>query len=98
MGTPLAVRFAFFWNRHSMRGRAAIPRFVGRHLVGERQVFIKTATGAKLSVDLNNLDTYATIYNQGGRWDSHIMRACQSLLRQGDVFYDIGSNTGIFAI
>src|SRR5450756_2354379 len=99
MTTPLAIRLAFLWNKYSPRGRSALPRFVGRHLAGkQRQVFIKTAAGAKLSVDLSNLDTYATIYNQGGMWDAHIMRVCQGLLQQGDVFYDIGSNTGIFAI
>jgi FkbM family methyltransferase len=98
MRIPPAVRLAFFWNKHSPRARSALPRLIGRHLVRKRQVFIKTAAGAKLSVDLHNLDTYATIYNQGGRWDAPLMRACQTLLRDHDVFYDIGSNTGIFAI
>jgi FkbM family methyltransferase len=95
---PILIRGAFFWNKHGLRAKAAVPRFVGRHFAGNQSVFIETASGAKLSVVFNNLDTYAAIYNLGGTWDPHVMRVCQALMRDRDVFYDIGSNTGIFAI
>jgi FkbM family methyltransferase len=95
---PLLIRGAFLWNKHSIRAKSAVPRLIGRYFARKRTVFIDTASGAKLNVDLTNLDTYAWIYNLGGMWDPPVMRACQMLLRDGDVFYDIGSNTGIFAI
>ena len=95
---PILIRCAFLWNKHGFRARAAVPRLIGRHFAGNQPVFIETASGAKLSVDFTNLDTYAAIYNHGGTWDQHVMRVCHELLRDRNVFYDIGSNTGIFAI
>ncbi len=94
---PFLLRAAIWWNRVGVRGRAAIPRFVGR-MWGEQELFISTRHGGRLSVDLANLDVYAYIYNSGGQWDAHVLGSCERLLREGDVFYDIGSNTGLFAI
>ena len=59
---------------------------------------ILTRSGGKLSVDHDNLDVYAHIYNAGGHWDASVMNVCERMLRPGDVYYDIGANTGIFSI
>jgi FkbM family methyltransferase len=94
---PILIRTAFWWNRFGLRGRGAVPRVIGR-LWQEENIFISTQHGGLLSVDASNLDVYASIYNAGGRWDSHVMKTCERVLRSGDVYYDIGSNSGVFAI
>jgi FkbM family methyltransferase len=95
---PVTVRFAFWWAAHGIRGRSAVPRAIGRWQSSDRSLFIKTRHGASLSVDNDNLDTYASIYNNDGCWDANVMTCCGKILRGGDVFYDIGSNTGVFAL
>jgi FkbM family methyltransferase len=95
---PVSVRLAFWWAAHGIRGRSAVARAVGRWQSSDRPLFIKTRSGASLSVDYDNLDTYAPIYNDGGCWDANVMSCCGGILRGGDVFYDIGSNTGLFAL
>lgn len=95
---PVAVRLAFWWAAHGIRGRSAVPRAIGRWQGSERSLLIGTRHGASLSVDYDNLDTYASIYNNGGCWDANVMTCCGKILRDGDVFYDIGSNTGVFAL
>ena len=94
---PATIRTAFWWNRHGFRGKAAIPKALGR-LWGGAGLYILTRSGGKLSVDHRNLDVYAYIYNAGGHWDATVMNMCERLLRPGDVYYDIGANTGIFSI
>ena len=88
---------AIWWNRFGIRGTGAIPRALGRISRCE-DVFISTFHGGLLSVDVSNLDVYACIHNGGGQWDPHVMHTCERMLRPGDVYYDIGSNTGLFAI
>jgi FkbM family methyltransferase len=61
-------------------------------------VYILTRHGGFLSVDPSNLDVFAVIYNAGGEWDSHVMKTCERVLRPGDVYYDIGSNSGVYSI
>jgi FkbM family methyltransferase len=94
---PFPARLAFLWNKYGVRAKSAIPRAIGRS-IGFDDFWILTRSGAKLRVERNNLDVYAWIYNNGGRWDPHVMEACSLLLRRGDVFFDIGANTGLFAI
>jgi FkbM family methyltransferase len=94
---PNIILAAFWWNRFGLRGKSAIPRRVGRIWRG-KDIFIPTRRGGLLSVDMSNLDVYAFIYNAGGQWDSHVMNTCELLLRTGDVYYDIGSNSGVFSI
>lgn len=94
---PMIYRAAFWWNRFGIKGRGTLPRIIGRIWQVE-DLFILTQGGGLLSVDASNLDIYAIIYNADGQWDSNIMQNCRRLLRPGDVFYDIGSNTGIFSI
>ena len=98
---PMSVRLAFWWAAHGFRGRSAVPRAIGRRQSADRAnrpLFINTRHGASLSVDYDNLDTYAPIYNDGGLWDADVMKCCDKILRGGDVFFDIGSNTGLIAL
>ena len=95
---PMSVRAAFWWAAHGFRGRSAVARAVGRRQSADRSLFIHTRSGAALSVDYDNLDTYAPIYNDGGWWDADVMKCCDRILRGGDVFYDIGANTGLIAL
>lgn len=94
---PLFIRAAFWWHRFGIRGKWRIPRAIGRIWQGEN-IFILTRHGGFLSVDTSNLDVYAQIYNSGGQWEHHVMQTCERVLRSGDIYYDIGSNTGIFSI
>src|SRR5437016_13207040 len=98
MGTalPLSARVAFLWNRYGPRGKGAVPRLIGRYCPIS-DFYILTKSGAKLYVENSSLDTYASMYNQGGQWDPHVMRTCERLLHPGDVCYDIESNTGLLA-
>ena len=94
---PLIIRVAIWWNRHGVKGRGAFTRAIGRTWSGG-ELFISTRNGGLLSVDAANLDIYASIYNGGGAWEPHVMNTCARILRPNDVYYDIGSNTGLFAI
>ena len=84
-------------NRAAWWNRKDVPRAIGRLQWGD-EAFISTYSGALLSVDHRNFDVYADIINQDGQWEPHVMEVCRSLLREGDVFYDIGSNSGIFSL
>jgi FkbM family methyltransferase len=94
---PLPLRVAVWWNRKGLRGRGVVPRLLGR-LWDYEDVFIVTRHGGKLSVDMSNFDVYTHIVNSGGQWEAHVMDVCEAMLRPGDTYYDIGSNTGIFAV
>ncbi len=94
---PIIVRAAFWWHRFGIAGKWRIPRAIGRIWQGE-DLFILTSHGGFLSVDAPNLDVYAHIYSKGGQWEQDVMQTCERVLRSGDIFYDIGSNTGIFSI
>jgi FkbM family methyltransferase len=97
LGMPNIIRAAIWWNRVGIKGKGAIPRVLGRIWQGEN-LFISTRHGGLLSVDASNLHVYACIYNSGGQWEPHVMQVCERLLRPGDIYYDIGSNTGLFTI
>jgi FkbM family methyltransferase len=71
---------------------------MGRLAGRNKETYILTRSGAKLSVDYTNLDIYVTVLNNGGCWDKAVMDCCNTLLRPGDVFYDIGANAGVFAL
>src|ERR1700722_12622349 len=94
---PPMIRAAIWWNRYGPKGRGAVARVVGRRWSG-REFFISTRNKGLLSIDAPNLDMYASIFNADGEWEPHVMKTCARVLRPGDVFYDIGSNSGLFAI
>src|SRR5262245_59824225 len=95
---PLLIRAGIWWNAHGIRGRGAVPRAIGRWQSKNRSLFIKSRHGAALSVDYDNLDVYASIYNADGCWDANVMTCCERVLRSGNVLFDIGSNAGVFAL
>ena len=95
---PTLVRLAFLWNRCGFRARGYLPRLIGRKLVRKGEYVIKTKHGAKLVVDLDNLDIYGSIFNSGGEWEPHVARNCRRLLRKNDVFFDIGANAGCISL
>ena len=95
---PLFVRAGFLWNKYGFKGRGHLARVIGRRFVRQGDYIVKTRHGAKLVVDLQNLDIYATIFNSGGEWESHIAKTCQRLLRKSDVFFDIGANAGCISL
>jgi hypothetical protein len=70
---PVLVRAGFMWNKYGVRGRGHLVRLIGRRFVREGDYVVQTRHGAKLIVDLPNLDIYATIFNSGGEWDSPIL-------------------------
>lgn len=94
---PLVIRAAIWWNKFGPKGRGVVPRIAGRLWLGNNR-YISTKHGGMLLIDPRNLDMYAAIYNGGGTWEPHVMGACARVLRPGDVYYDIGSNTGLFSI
>jgi len=83
---PLLTRAAFWWAAHGFRGRGAMPRVIGRWQNPNLPLFIKTRSGATLSVDYNNLDVYANIFNTGGWWDANVMLVCERVLRPPEMF------------
>lgn len=95
---PLLVRLAFFWNRAAPRGRGFVPRQIGKLFKGNVDYIIGTAHGAKLRMDMANLEVYAPIYNAQGRWEPHVAGTCARVLRPGEVFFDIGANAGMVTL
>jgi FkbM family methyltransferase len=95
---PLLVRFGFFWNRVAPRGRGFVPRQIGKLYGLDADYVIETAHGAKLRVDMKNLEVYAPIYNAQGRWEPHVAGTCVRMLRPGEVFFDIGANAGMVTL
>jgi FkbM family methyltransferase len=95
---PLLVRFAFFWNRVAPRGRGFVPRHIGKLYGRDADYVIETAHGARLRMDMNNLEVYAPIYNAQGRWEPHVVGTCVRMLRPHEVFFDIGANAGMVTL
>ena len=98
VGLPVFVRAGFFWNKYGFKGRGHLARLIGRRFVRQGDYVVETKHGAKLVIDLKNLDIYATIFNSGGEWEPHIAKTCQRLLRTSDIFFDIGANAGCISL
>ena len=69
---PLLVKAAFLWNRVAPRGRGFVPRHIGKLFGREADYVIETAHGARLRMDMSNLEVYAPIYNENGVWEPHV--------------------------
>lgn len=91
-------KLAVFLNRHLPRGKGAIPRQIGRLFHGDHSRSIVTREGALLALEPTSLDVYACILNSGRTWNWHVLAACSSVLKPGDVFYDIGANVGFMSM
>jgi FkbM family methyltransferase len=97
-GNSFVFSFALFLSKQMPRGKGWFPRRIGRLFGANMKTVIRTASGALVAVDPENLDVYAVIARTGGYWEKHVLSACRRLLRPGDVFYDIGANAGFFSI
>jgi FkbM family methyltransferase len=95
---PLAFRCACGWMKYAPRGKGWVPRRIGRSLGRGMTCAIRTRTGARLAVDPANLDFYCQVELQNGVWEKDVLDACLRVTRPGDVFYDIGANSGIVAV
>jgi FkbM family methyltransferase len=93
-----SVRAGFLWNKYGFKGRGYLTRLIGRKFARKGDYVVQTKHGAKLAIDLQNLDIYATIFNSGGEWEPHIARTCRRLLRKSDIFFDIGANAGCISL
>jgi FkbM family methyltransferase len=59
---------------------------------------VVTRSGALLAITPESLDVYCAILARGGTWEPHLIDVCFAMLRPDEVFFDIGSNTGIFGV
>ena len=75
-----------------------MPRKIGQLYDLSTNYTIETAHGAKLRLDMSNLEVYAPIYNAQGRWEPHVVNTCVRMLRANEVFFDIGANAGIVTL
>lgn len=94
----LVFNAARLWNKYAPRGKGAIPRFLGRNFGKNLKLHILTASQAKLAVQPSSLDVYVNIVNNGGTWNNHVLETCESLLKSGQTFWDVGANVGIISI
>lgn len=85
-------RLAKLLNRHAPRGRGALPRKLGRWFPSE-QFYLEVEKGVRLVMSPGSIDVYCHLANRG-QWEPHVLQACEAVLRDGDVFYDIGANVG----
>jgi FkbM family methyltransferase len=92
------LRVAEWWTKYGPRGKGWVSRQVGRYFGGGIKCWILTKHGARLAVPVSSLDTITLIMNQGNTWNEHVLNTCARLLRNGDVFYDIGGNVGFMSI
>jgi FkbM family methyltransferase len=84
--------------KYAPRGRAWVPRRIGRTLAHGMTCSIRTRTGALLAVDPVNLDFYCQVQLQNGTWEDDVLDACLRVMQPGDVFYDVGANAGIISV
>lgn len=91
---PLLAKLAFFWAKHGVRGKGAIPRFLGRRFGSKWRFYVKTANGCKLAVYPRHLDLYMSVLVQG-RWEPWVVDACTKYIPENGVLFDVGANAGI---
>jgi FkbM family methyltransferase len=80
------------------RGKAAVPRFLGKHFGSPMSRFMRTRHGARLVLCPSSYDVYATMHSAGNAWDYHDFEICRAGLPDGGVFFEIGANVGYFAL
>jgi len=80
------------------RGKAAIPRYIGKILGSPLSKYMITRHGARLVLCPSSYDVYATMRRGGNAWDYHDFEICRAGLPDGGIFYEIGANVGYFAV
>ena len=96
--SSLIVSAANWWAEKMPRGRGAVPRMLSRLVPKDRKETFTTKHGAKLAMVPRVLDVYAAMKRKGRCWDVYVFDTCRSLLKPGDVFYDLGGNVGYMTI
>lgn len=96
--SSMIVSAANWWAEKMPRGRGAVPRMLSRFVPKDRKETFTTKHGAKLAMVPRVLDIYAAMKRKGRCWDAYVFETCRSLLKPGDVFYDLGGNVGYMTI
>lgn len=86
------------WSRHARRGSAALPTFLGRHLLVNRKYVLRSPTDALYAVEPSDLGSYLAVACGGARYPAHVLETCIRHLARPGVFYDIGANLGYVTI
>lgn len=94
----LVVSAANWWAETMPRGRGAVPRLLSRLVPSDRKQTFITKHGAKLAMVPRVLDIYAAMKRKGRCWDGYVFDTCRSLLKPGDVFFDLGGSVGYMTI
>ncbi len=95
---PLSFRIAVWWARYMPRGKAYVSRLIGKFLVNDAHILIRTRSEALLAVTPCSLDTYTYVLVNGRVMAGEVIDACCHLLDEGMVFFDIGANAGVVTL
>jgi FkbM family methyltransferase len=88
----LRWRFIYFGRRNSLLGKRTLSRLFG----GLREIQSKTKWGIILR--LNPSEYVDQMLLKHGEFESEVLEAILGFLREGDTFWDIGSNLGLHAL
>ena len=95
---PLTFRCAYWWAKYAPRAKGWLPRRIGRTFGRNMTCAVRTRAGAYLAVDPVNLDFYCLVKIRNGIWEEDVLDACLKVILPGDIFYDIGANSGILTV
>jgi FkbM family methyltransferase len=95
---PFSLRFSQLWFKHAVRGRAAVPRMIGRSVARSMRGLIRTEHGAVMAVYPGSLDAYCSVSAQGGTFGREVVNTCHGLLRAGETAFDVGANVGLVSL
>lgn len=79
------------------RGKAALPRFTGRLLLGKDLYSYQMPSGFKMLWVASTIDMLVN-YRRVENWDNHVLAALLQEARPGAVCYDIGANAGYMTL
>jgi FkbM family methyltransferase len=95
---PFSLRFSQLWFKRALRGRAAVPRTLGRSVARSMRTLIRTEHGAVMAVYPGALDAYCSISAQGGTFGREVVNTCHRLLQAGETAFDVGANVGLVSL
>jgi len=94
---PPLFSLAAYWARHGPRATSYLPRVIGRTFGRSWETIVETPDGIRFAVDPSNLDVYTSLLRQGGH-ERHVVAVCAALMRDQNVFYDVGASAGAFSL
>ncbi len=95
--SSLSFRTALVLSSSVPRGKERIVRWMQRILFFGVPRRLCTHHNTWLVTDPTNLEVYVRLARVRN-WDDHVMTCCIDLLREGDSFFDVGSNAGYISI